>query len=48
MQKDIPNELLADHYSNTLFLVWQWAAIKKSDCTKEQAHKYLCSFVGNL
>ena len=41
MQKDIPNELLADHYSNTLFLVWQWTAIKKSDCTKEQAHEYL-------
>lgn len=48
MQKDIPNELLADHYSNTLFLVWQWATIKKSDCTKEQARKYLCSLVGNL
>lgn len=48
MQKEIPNELLADHYSNTLFLVWQWAAIKKSDCTKEQGHKYLCSLVGNL
>ena len=47
-QKDIPNELLADHYSNTLFLVWQWATIKKSDCTKEQAHKYLRSLVGNL
>ncbi len=47
-QKDIPNELLADHYSNTLFLVWQWAAIKKSDCTKEQAHKYLRCLVSNL
>lgn len=47
-QKDIPNELLADHYSNTLFLVWQWATIKKPDCTKEQAHQYLCSLVGNL
>ena len=41
MQKDIPKELLADHYSNTLFLVWQWATIKKTDCTKEQAHRYL-------
>ncbi len=48
MNKDIPNELLADHYSNTLFLVWQWAAIKKSDCTKEQAHKYLYSLINNL
>ena len=41
MQKDIPNELLADHYSNTLFLVWQWVAIKNTDCSKEQAHEYL-------
>lgn len=48
MQKDLPNELLADHYSNTLFLVWQWAAVKRSDCTKEQAHKYLRTLVGNL
>ena len=48
MQKDIPNELLADHYSNTLFLVWQWSTIKKSNCTKEQAHKYLYLLVGNL
>ncbi len=47
-EKDIPNELLADHYSNTLFIVLQWAAIKNADCTKEQAHKYLCSLVRNL
>ena len=41
MQKNFPNELLADHYSNTLFLVWQWAAVKRSDCSKETAHAYL-------
>ena len=41
LHKDIPNELLADHYSNTLFLVWQWAAVKCPDCSKENAHKYL-------
>ena len=41
IQKDIPNDLLADHYSNTLFLVWQWVSIKNTSCTKEQAHKYL-------
>ncbi len=41
MQKDIPNELLADHYSNTLFLVWQWAAVKDHSCDKEQAIRYL-------
>ncbi|MDD6872044.1 MAG: hypothetical protein PUD68_04285, partial [Clostridiales bacterium] len=41
LHKDIPNELLADHYSNTLFLVWQWSAVKDSTCEKEQAIKYL-------
>lgn len=41
MHKEIPNELLADHYSNTLFLVWQWAAVKCADCSKENAHIYL-------
>ena len=41
LHKDIPNELLADHYSNTLFLVWQWSAVKDSTCDKEQAIKYL-------
>lgn len=40
-KKDIPNELLADHYSSTLFLVWQWAAVKDRTCTKQQAQKYL-------
>lgn len=40
-QKDIPNELLADHYSNMLFLVWQWTAVKHPDCSKETAHEYL-------
>lgn len=47
-QKDIPNELLADHYSNTLFLVWQWAAVKHPNCTKEQAHQYLACLVGRV
>ena len=41
LHKDIPNELLADHYSNTLFLVWQWSAVKNRSCGKEQAIKYL-------
>ena len=44
-QKEIPNALLADHYSNTLFLVWQWTTIQQSDCTKEQAHTYLHSLI---
>ena len=40
-KRDIPNELLADHYSSTLFLVWQWTAVKDRTCTKQQARKYL-------
>ncbi len=47
-QKDVPNELLADHYSNTLFLIWQWTTIKNANCTKAQAHNYLCTLVGLL
>ncbi len=47
-QKDVPNELLADHYSNTLFLIWQWTTIKNANCTKGQAHNYLCTLVGLL
>lgn len=45
-QKDIPNELLADHYSNTLFLVWQWIAVKSPACGKTQAHEYLKLLIG--
>ncbi len=41
LHKDIPNELLADHYSNTLFLVWQWSTVKHTGCSAETAHKYL-------
>ena len=41
LHKDIPNELLADHYSNTLFLVWQRSAVKGKIYDKEQAIKYL-------
>ena len=47
-QKNIPNDLLADHYSNTLFLVWRWAAVKHLACTKEQAHQYLACLVGRV
>ena len=41
LHKDIPNELLADHYSNTLFLVGQWSTVKDSTWDKKQAIKYL-------
>ena len=40
-EKEIPKELLADHYSNTLFLVWQRSAVKGKIYDNEQAIKYL-------
>ena len=41
LEKKMPTELLADHYSNTLFLVWQWATMKDRDCGARQAQNYL-------
>ncbi len=47
-RKSIPNELLADQYSNTLFLLWQYIAIKDPSCSKENAHKYLHILLDNI
>lgn len=41
LEKGVPTELLADHYSNTLFLVWQWTTMKEHDCGTQQAQDYL-------
>ena len=41
LEKGVPTELLADHYSNTIFLVWQWATMKDRDCGARQAQSYL-------
>ncbi len=40
-KKEIPNELLADHYSSTLFLVRQWITLREGGCSRERAHGYL-------
>ena len=45
-KKEIPNELLADHYSSTLFLVWQWITLREGGCSKERAHGYLRLLIG--
>lgn len=47
-EKEIPKDLLADHYSNTLFLVWQWSALKDVACTKEMGRKYLRMLLSNI
>lgn len=44
----VPNEILADHYSNTLLLIWQWYHVKNQNCTKEQAFEYLKYLIGNV
>ena len=41
LEKKMPTELLADHYSNTLFLVWQWTVAKERSCDSQQAQDYL-------
>lgn len=47
-QYPIPQEMVANHYSNTILLVWQWCNFKYSNCTKEQAHEYLHYMIGSL
>ena len=44
----IPREIIAEHLSNTLILVWQWCNIGNKECTKEQARVYLRLLLGNL
>lgn len=38
---NIPIELLADHYSNTLLLILEWSFFKQNQADKELAHGYL-------
>ncbi len=44
----LPRDILADHYSNTLLLVWQYCNLINPNCTKEDAYKYLDYLVGKL
>ena len=41
LKREMPTELLADHYSNTLFLVWQWTITKERNCGSQRAQDYL-------
>ncbi|MCH3963396.1 MAG: TetR/AcrR family transcriptional regulator [Clostridium sp.] len=38
---EIPYEIIADHYSNTVFLILEWSFFRGSVCSKTKAHKYL-------
>lgn len=44
----VPNEMVADHYSNTLLLVWQWCCRNGKNISKEDAHNYLAFLIGHL
>ena len=37
----IPYEIVADHYSNTVYLILEWSFLRGKDCSKAQAHEYL-------
>lgn len=37
----VPKEILADHYSNTLMLIWQWCTLKNQEYTKNRLSSIL-------
>ncbi len=44
----IPYEIIADHYSNTVFLILEWSFLRGNNCSKAQAHEYLKYLLGAL
>jgi AcrR family transcriptional regulator len=44
----IPYEIVADHYCNTILLILEWHFLKGNDCSKVQAHEYLRFLLGAL
>lgn len=44
----IPQELLAEHYSNTLQLVFEWCFLRKKISSKEEAEKCLTYLLSNF
>ncbi len=44
----IPYEIIADHYSNTVYLILEWSFLRGKDCSKAQAHEYLKYLLGAL
>lgn len=46
--KDVPLELIADHFSNTVMLILVAIFLKRQPITLEEAHKYLNYLLGHL
>ncbi len=44
---DVPPELVADHYCNTILLVLEWIFLRNNPVDKAKAHKYLSSLLNN-
>lgn len=46
--KEVPIELVADHFSNTVMLILEAIFLKRQPITLEEAHKYLNFLLGHL
>lgn len=44
----IPQEMVAEHYSNTIILVIDWSFLRKEDLSKEQANEYLKTLLAGV
>ena len=45
---NIPKELLAEHYCNTIILLLKWSFLTRHKCTKEEAHNYIGMLLGGI
>lgn len=45
---NLPVEIIADHYSNTILLLLEWVFLKQQETTQEQIQQYLDYLLGDL
>ncbi|MBT1180908.1 TetR/AcrR family transcriptional regulator [Bifidobacterium sp. CP2] len=45
---DLPADLIADHYANTMMLVLDWAYLRGHELTREQLHAYAHTLLGGV
>ncbi|WP_163197105.1 TetR/AcrR family transcriptional regulator [Bifidobacterium platyrrhinorum] len=45
---DLPADLIADHYANTVMLVLDWAYLRGHTLTREQLHDYTHTLLGGV
>lgn len=44
--QDVPDEIVANHFCNTILLIFEWCFFHKNTRTKEEARKYLDCLLG--